>query len=247
MIAGKATGGTPAGEPVDLPRRSAPAQLAADWGVSLGRRLGRPAALPWMKAKELDLMTEVLLRLRPRTFLEWGAGLSTLHFPTLLPSLEHWTAIEHHRDWVAEIARRNTDPRVEVIAVPPDHGSYPDTRREGTLEDFRSYVFWPEQHAPGARFDGILVDGRARVHCLARALELLAPGGVVILHDANRTAYLDGAPKFAHQAIFLDYRKGRGGVFLGSRDRDLDSVLDLEHHRGRWRTHDRIARVLFMR
>jgi predicted O-methyltransferase YrrM len=38
-------------------------------------------------------------------------------------------------------------------------------------------------------FDVALVDGRARTHCLRKAFRLVRPGGVVILHDAQREEY----------------------------------------------------------
>jgi hypothetical protein len=39
------------------------------------------------------------------------------------------------------------------------------------------------------KFDMILVDGRKRRRCLLEAKRLLAPGGVVFLHDAHRRRY----------------------------------------------------------
>jgi predicted O-methyltransferase YrrM len=220
---------------------TAVSQLVQD----LRRKLARRDHLPWMKTKELALITEVLLRLRPETCLEWGAGASTLHFPALLPGLRRWVSVEHQRDWYERVRARNRDPRVEVHWIPPDRGEYRGTNREGTLEDFRSYVTWPR--TLDCRFDFIFIDGRARRACLHEAFDLLAPGGVVVLHDANRDAYLEDPPPFAEQVRLTDYRRRRGGVYLATHTPPLDRLVDVERQRRIWRGHELIARALFLR
>jgi predicted O-methyltransferase YrrM len=220
-------------------------QLARDVRAKLNRKLFDRVDAPWMKAKELDILLEVLDRLAPTRCLEWGAGTSTLYFPARLPGLTRWLSLEHHAEWFKTVAGRNTDPRVEVVHLPPDQGDYITTRREGTLEDFRSYVGYPESR--GERFDFILVDGRARSACLQAAFRLVEERGVVALHDANRAAYMEDLPPFAHQERFTDWKQRGGGLWLGSRDRPLAEVLDVARHRQLWRGHQRVARTLFLR
>lgn len=214
--------------------------LRARWRHARGRTVE-----PWMKSRELDIIVEALTRLRPARCLEWGAGYSTLYFPARMPWLSSWVAIEHHRDWHAEIAERNHDSRVQVVAIPPDHGEYPNTRKEGTYEDFRSYVDYPVRL--GGRFDFVFIDGRARVACLARAFDLVTDEGLVILHDANRPAYVEGVPPFPHQLRLTDFRTNRGGILLASRGRAIEEYLDVEGHRRLWQGHVRLGRALRMR
>jgi hypothetical protein len=114
-------------------------QFLRDQHASLLGRLGRSAG-PWMKARELDIILEALASLRPVRCLEWGAGGSTLYFPPRIPTLARWTTIEHHLPWFEWLRTQPLDPRVTLLSIPPDHGAYPDTRREGTYEDFRTYV-----------------------------------------------------------------------------------------------------------
>jgi predicted O-methyltransferase YrrM len=220
-------------------------QLARDLRAKVKRELFDRVDAPWMKAKELDIILEVLDRLAPARCLEWGAGMSTLYFPARMPQLVHWLSIEHHGDWFRTVVSRNHDPRVEVVHVPPDQGDYLNTRREGTLEDFRTYVTWPERHRE--RFDFVLVDGRARRHCLQVAFRLVEDRGVVVLHDANRAAYVEDLPPFQHQEHFTDWKTRGGGIWMGSKTRPLAEVLDVARHRELWRGHQRVAKVLFLR
>ena len=138
-----------------------------------------------------------------------------------------------------------TDPRVSLVSIPPDHGEYPNTRKEGTYEDFQTYVDHPST-ADGP-FDFIFIDGRARVACLNRAYDLVSDRGLVILHDANRPYYVESLPPFAHLLRLTDYRRNRGGILLASRGRPIGEFIDVEAHRRLWRGHDRLAWWLRMR
>ncbi len=219
-------------------------QFLRDQRAKIDHRLGR-TALPWMKSRELDIINDALAALNPARCLEWGAGYSTLYFPARLPALTSWTSIEHNLAWFEQVRARQPDPRVQLVAIPPDHGDYPNTRKEGSYEDFRSYVDYPDPAA--GRFDFIFIDGRARAACLARAYELVAERGLVILHDANRDYYVTALPPFPHVARFTDYRRGRGGILLASRGRPIEEFIDVEAHRRLWRGHDRLAWWLRMR
>jgi len=220
-------------------------QLRRDILDRINRRLRHRTDLPWMKSKELDILVELLDRLAPARCLEWGAGASTTYFPARLPGLERWLSIEHYGPWFDVVQGRNRHPAVEVVHQPPDHGDYAGTRKEGTLEDFRTYVTLPE--ARGGTYDFILIDGRARVHCLEAAFRLVDDRGIVALHDANRESYRATLPPFVHQELFADWRRNRGGLWLGSKARPIAEVLDLETHRRAWRRHQVLAKLLFMR
>ncbi len=219
-------------------------QFLRDQRAKLAQRLGRNTE-PWMKVRELDIMVEALTSCRPAHCLEWGAGASTLYFPPRLPSLVSWLSIEHNRAWHETTASRNPDPRVALVCIPPDHGDYPGTRKEGTYKDFQTYVDYPA--GLGKRFDFIFIDGRARAACLAQAFHLVTDEGLVILHDANRDSYVESLPPFAHLLRLTDYRKGRGGILLASRGRAIEEFMDVSLHQRLWRGHDRLARWLLMR
>ncbi len=165
-------------------------QLTHDFVQRWGRKLGvNRRIVPWMRQKEFGIFKEIIVNHQPLRCLEWGAGYSTLYFPTLLPTAAQWHAIEHNTDWAARIASLNRKANVMVHRIAPTNSHW---QGDGTPLEFEQYLKFPQQFHP---FDLIVVDGRARKACLDTAPSLLSDRGVVILHDANRTAYHAG---FAH-------------------------------------------------
>jgi len=199
---------------------------------------------PWVKAKELHIIEEVLHSLNPACCLEWGSGYSTIYFPPMLPDLEVWQSIEHNKDWGCHISEKIQDNRVDVKLIEPDD---PKQRRyvEGNYKGFRRYVDFPK--SVRRTWDFIFIDGRARKDCLRLAYQLISDNGVVMLHDANRDEYLTDVPPFTHQVLFKDYRKGRGGIWIGSKKRKLKTVLDIKEHKRLWKIHEVMARIFFLR
>lgn len=49
----------------------------------------------------------------------------------------------------------------------------------------------------GGQFDVMIIDGRFRRRCLLVAKEVLAKGGVVFLHDAQKPRYHLSLPEFS--------------------------------------------------
>ncbi len=190
---------------------------------------------PWMRKREIEVIESVIERLQPQNCLEWGVGHGTAQFTRLLPASAQWLSIEHDQGWAEKIAARITDPRVRVQwqsipAEEPDNaGAPPD------------YVDYPGQFG---KYDLILVDGRFRSQCLDRAFDWIDDRGIVILHDANRSYYHAPLARFPKQVMLGDWRKTEGGVWIGSKKRDLNDVLDLDRQIELWRTVKRIGMFL---
>lgn len=208
------------------------------------RVLRRPLSKPWMKYREIRLIEEVLATLKPRRALEWGCGFGTLHFGRLLPPGSEWISVEHDTQWAERI--RGMRPRgpenpgrpdIRVYTIPPERE--PWQTHDGSYADFRTYVDFP---ALLGQFDFILVDGRARTACLERAHSLLSPRGVIILHDANRELHIAPRSLFPFQALFRDYRRWAGGMWIGGKERDPGSVADLRRHRKLWNMYNRVGK-----
>ncbi len=118
--------------------------------------------------------------------LEWGCGGSTVYFSSLLR--EHsrlqfsWLAVEHNATW-ANLIQEHIGPGVEIKLF--------DTDGVNPLEDrgldMTEYIEYPRR--TGKKFDVVIVDGRRRRRCLLEAPGLLKPGGVCLLHDAERAYY----------------------------------------------------------
>lgn len=215
-------------------------QAAREYRDKFAERLLRlELRKPWMKYREIGIIEDLLVAMRPMRVLEWGAGYGTLHFARLLPPGGRWIALEHDRDWADRIRAHRKDIRVRIHAVPPESEDWSTRDKDGTYSDFRTYVDYPEKFGP---YDFILVDGRARESCLEKAHGLLAPGGVAVLHDANRSFRRAPGGVFPSEAEFRDYRRWSGGLWIGSKDRPLSTVLDLGRHGRIWRMYNSLGK-----
>lgn len=108
--------------------------------------------------------------------LEFGSGRSTLWFAQKVSAL---TSVEHDPDWhnkvTKELALRKL-LNVDCLLVEKDV-------EEGKGQD-AAYVRITEKF-PKNGFDFILVDGAYRDSCALASLELLRPGGILIIDDAH--------------------------------------------------------------
>lgn len=159
----------------------------------------------YMHPVEFSQFQAILHTVEPRNFLEWGSGGSTRELLEIAPYLENFVSIEHHKGWADRVREKVTDPRLHLAHVAPNvpgperlpkmKPAYRATIHawerlcETDPEAMRDYIDYPR--SLDLVFDMALVDGRARVFCLETAWDLLRPGGVVVLHDAERTIYHD--------------------------------------------------------
>jgi len=144
--------------------------------------------LPMMGDREIRIVEKALLDANgtPLRVLEWGCGGSTVYFPRMLArhGIEYsWVSLEYKREWYLAVSEQvKEDPNVRLVlfeVVGEDPWS-----RACRMDE---YVSFPA--TLGTEFDVILVDGRKRRRCLLEVKSLLAPGGVVFLHDAQRRRY----------------------------------------------------------
>jgi predicted O-methyltransferase YrrM len=119
-----------------------------------------------------QVLIDWLLELQPRRIVEWGPGLSTELMLQHAPQAEI-LSIEHDEAWLA-VAAEKYGGRIQL-----EHH-----RCTNRNSDYAACILDREP------FDLAFVDGRRRVECVLTALPLLAPGGVVILHDICRQNYM---------------------------------------------------------
>ncbi len=166
----------------------------------------------YMDPVEFGQVLAIVESVAPRVLLEWGAGGSTKALLENASSIDSYIAVEHDDSWVEEVRRHVTDPRLALHHVPPDIETPPDgagreeiiawcQRCEDDPAAMRSYVTFPR--GSGIRPELVLVDGRARIHCIREGFDILSPGGVLILHDAQRRAY-HPALLACGRAVFLE-------------------------------------------
>lgn len=174
-----------------------------------------------MDNAEFSQMHAALLALQPRIGLEWGAGGSTEAFLMHIPTLERLVSIEHSPKWHALLKGRIKDPRLSLHLVegreqePPPPLIYTkycarDKWRKACENDRRimeKYIDFPK--TLDLLFDFILIDGRARSFCIETGWPLLRPGGLMVVHDAQRPAYHAAMHKVGTPHFLTPWRRGQ--------------------------------------
>jgi hypothetical protein len=119
-------------------------------------------------------LRRVCRELKPKRVLEWGPGRSTEIIHEECPAAEI-TSIEHdHGFYKKAVAKYVRFARIEYLPFPSVGPTL--------------YDWWPLKVGEKS-FDLIFVDGRRRTSCLLTARKCLTPGGLILLHDAERPHY----------------------------------------------------------
>ncbi len=172
--------------------RRAPGSRTVTWLLSLLaiHDVDRLQALdvPWWTFDSADLVAAWLGEHPGARVFEWGSGASTVWLAARAGSVH---SVEHHAAWAEVLAPRlpdNVDLRV-VEAVTTATPAVPSAKPGHAGMDFADYVAAIDD-VPG-EFDVVVIDGRAREACLLRALERLAPGGIIVFDNVDRKRYVD--------------------------------------------------------
>ncbi len=189
---------------------------------------------PWMRKRELLIIEEIVKKLQPQKVLEWGAGYSTLYFSNMT-KVDKWLSVEHDQQWAQKVQELNGNGNISVVCVRPNHEVAPGSEQ---YHDYQDYIEYPGKS--GMKFDYIYIDGRAREECLIKSKSLLAPGGIVVLHDANRKEYHRVFSQYKYQLLFTDKRVGDGGCWIGSNDDILDNFLDVSKYMRIWKYYKKL-------
>lgn len=146
--------------------------------------------LPWWTYDAIDEV-ERFLSARPaaRVF-EFGSGASTVWLARRAAEVH---SLEHDAEFAAlvtDLVDRPDRVTLHVVPATPVTSGLPEVaseRVDHTHLDFADYVATIDE--VGGPFDLIVVDGRARVACLRRALPHLADDGMVVFDDVGRRRY----------------------------------------------------------
>lgn len=126
--------------------------------------------LPWWNVAATREVAE-FLRTRPKArAFEYGAGASTIWLARHAASV---VSVEHHAEWHQRLAK-------EVAPFNNIQLHQRDLAGDGYIGAI---------DAEDGLFDLIVVDGRRRTECLARAIPRLAPGGLILFDDSGRGRY----------------------------------------------------------
>ncbi|MBO9627361.1 MAG: class I SAM-dependent methyltransferase [Microbacterium sp.] len=149
--------------------------------------------LPWWTFDAIDRVGAFLGERPGARVFEWGSGSSTVWLSRRAGSVH---SIEHDAEWAEhlrvflatpEISAQNV--RLETVEPVQTSGTpVVGSRKSGFAGlDFTAYV--DAIDAVDGVFDVIVVDGRAREACFVRALDRLAPGGIIVFDNVQRARY----------------------------------------------------------
>ncbi|MFO0750396.1 MAG: class I SAM-dependent methyltransferase [Myxococcota bacterium] len=175
----------------------------------------------WMHPIELSQIRAVFEAVQPRRVLEWGTGGSTRYLLENGPYIERFVSIEHHPGWVEKVRAAVRDPRLTLhhvaADIPPPDINAPISKQVPWIEKaeidpaiMATYAAFPR--SLGERFDLAFVDGRGRIFCMPVAWELLEPGGVMIVHDAQRAVYRPTMAALGRATFLEPYHSGQVAV-----------------------------------
>lgn len=144
--------------------------------------------IPWWTYDAIDAVEAWLRDREGARVFEFGSGASSLWLSRRareVRSVEHAAGFyEYMRP--AFGAQENL--AVELVEpVASEHPSVPSQKEGHSGLDFADYVGAIDR--AGGTFDLVVVDGRARAACLARALRFLAPDGLVVFDNSRRARY----------------------------------------------------------
>lgn len=173
--------------------------------------------LPAQTHKEIQLFKAIFSQFKSKKIriFEWGCGLSSVYFSKYLKDRGidfEWHAIDNNKSWCQRVTARirgsgyQDNLRIylkEFIpfwdkqgwgVIPPPCGVF-SPKEEGEL----AYVSFPKTFKD--KFDIVIIDARFRRRCLEVAMQVVAPGGIVVMHDAQKPHYQVGLEKFPLQRL----------------------------------------------
>ena len=145
--------------------------------------------VPWWTFPAIDAVDRwIAARNGDVRVFEYGSGASTVW---LARRAAHVVSVEHDVGFAKIAAPMLALPNVELRVIEPVRGAgstrAPSGRSGDEDCDFSAYV---DSIADGAsRYDIVIVDGRARAACLARAWDCLDAGGLVVFDNSGRRRY----------------------------------------------------------
>lgn len=187
------------------------------WKIGAYYRIKR--GLPAQTSRERKLFKEVFKSFagkRLRVF-EWGSGNSTIHYGQYLNSIGcdfEWHAIDNSREWkefvTSTVNHHGLDDKVHIhfSEFPPfwevSGWSWKTLQipKEVCSQESIEYVEYPRRLSGTEGFDVIIIDGRFRRRCLIEATSVLARGGLVLLHDAQKTHYHNPLQNYKYGRFF---------------------------------------------
>lgn len=170
------------------PRGSFSFWLGSQFAIYDAAELAR-LDVPWWTFPAIDAVERwIAARNGKVRVFEYGSGASTVWLARRCTQV---VSVEHDAAFARTAARMLDLPNVRLHMIEPERGV--TTPRAGSGRrgyehcDFSAYVDSITDRA--ARYDLVVIDGRARVACLERAWGCLDDGGLLVFDNSNRHRY----------------------------------------------------------
>jgi len=151
---------------------------------------------PWMRRDAVLLLNQLV---KPYfTVLEWSSGSSTIW---TLPRVSRMISVENNAEWARSVIKTvesmGLSHKVQFHVIPGTNEGPEWAKSFNTGQYFVDYVGVKLPTELNAKYDMIIVDGRARSACLQRAVALLKPeGGILVLDNSDRKYKKDYVPTY---------------------------------------------------
>jgi hypothetical protein len=146
--------------------------------------------------------------------LEYGSGFSTLWYPRFV---KHYYSIEHDLAWYTQTKQKILDTNhvtYQLSQVDANHKGWKGGLAEGNYDQFEEYIKSVADFGV-AKFDRVLIDGRARAHVAKYLIthNYLHADSIVFIHDYfNRPYYFDVVKEYYD--VLSEMRTGQSLVVL---------------------------------
>jgi predicted O-methyltransferase YrrM len=129
---------------------------------------------PWLTPRAIELLSEMLL---PNdTGIEWGSGRSTAWFAR---RLKHLISIEDNREWYDIVSKRLAEQKLTNVTY--HLAPSPAEDQSARQSEYVTLCSSIADHSLGFA----LVDGLAREYCAEAVIPKIAPGGLLVIDNAN--------------------------------------------------------------
>lgn len=193
--------------------------------------------IPAQTAREINIFKAILDQYQsgPVKIFEWGSGRSTIYYSKYLRSKNvnfQWHAVDNNRFWYEKVL---SDVKKEGLMFhihlylkeflsfwqKPGWGQIPPPCGVFSPKESNEWAYIRLPQEMNQKFDIVIIDARFRRHCIQVTKDMLAPGGVVIMHDAQKPHYHQGLEDFPLSSFYdtgswYPFQKKPNQIWVGS-------------------------------
>lgn len=146
--------------------------------------------LPYMSKRATKEIEKIILKEGYKNCFEWGSGSSTLWLEHFMMSI---VSVEYSKKWFDEVNKRIDKNKTELVFQAPQEERENKDEIKSKKRGYHKYSFknYVDIINNFENFDLIIIDGRAREHCLENSIKCLNKNGLIVFDDTYRKRYRD--------------------------------------------------------